>query len=150
MKKIILLAAVCVFFAACGGDDGLTPTPQKPPKQEETTEVKAADIVKYFGLDKQLNVNQAIEKAKADGPVEKLVGFEMIDKGIPRQHYPIVDAAGNTIGEVTSGTMSPSLKLGIGMGYVKKEFSKTDTEIFIQVRGKNLKAKVVKLPFYKK
>lgn len=66
MKKIILLAAVCVFFAACGGDDGLTPTPQKPPKQEETTEVKAADIVKYFGLDKQLNVYQAIEKAKAD------------------------------------------------------------------------------------
>lgn len=77
MKKIILLAAVCVFFAACGGDDGLTPTPQKPPKQEETTEVKAADIVKYFGLDKQLNVYQAIEKAKADLGKKTIEGKEI-------------------------------------------------------------------------
>lgn len=77
MKKIILLAAVCVFFAACGGDDGLTPTPQKPPKQEETTEVKAADIVKYFGLDKQLNVYQAIEKAKADLGKKTIDGKEI-------------------------------------------------------------------------
>lgn len=77
MKKIILLAAICVFFAACGGDDGLTPTPQKPPKQEETTEVKAADIVKYFGLDKQLNVYQAIEKAKADLGKKTIDGKEI-------------------------------------------------------------------------
>lgn len=65
MKKIILAAAICVFFAACGGDDGLTPTPQKPPTQGETTEVKAADIVKYFNLDKQLNVYQAHRKGKS-------------------------------------------------------------------------------------
>lgn len=119
----------------------------------ETTSPIAAGlgwITKLTDNKKDMVARSLIEKVKADGPVEKLVGFEMIDKGIPRQHYPIVDAAGNTIGEVTSGTMSPSLKLGIGMGYVKKEFSKTDTEIFIQVRGKNLKAKVVKLPFYKK
>lgn len=90
-----------------------------------------------------------IEKVKSEGPVSKLVGFEMVDKGIPRQHYPIVDAEGAVIGEVTSGTMSPSLKKAIGMGYVKKEFSKAGTEIYIQVRGKNLKALVVKVPFYK-
>ena len=73
----------------------------------------------------------------------------MIDKGIPRQHYPILDAEGNTIGEVTSGTQSPSLKMAIGMGYVPAAFAKADTEIFISIRDKALKAKVVKLPFYK-
>ena len=77
MKKIILAAAICVFFAACGGDDGLTPTPQKPPTQGETTEVKAADIVKYFNLDKQLNVYQAIEKAKADLGKKTIDGKEI-------------------------------------------------------------------------
>ena len=82
MKKIILLAAICVFFAACGGDDGLTPTPQKPPKQEETTEVKAADIVKYFGLDKQLNVYQAIEKAKAGLGKKTIDGKEIEVKAV--------------------------------------------------------------------
>jgi aminomethyltransferase len=73
----------------------------------------------------------------------------MIDKGIPRQHYDICDASGNVIGEVTSGTMSPSLNKAIGMGYVKDEFSKIDSEIYIQIRGKLLKAKIVKIPFYK-
>lgn len=87
---------------------------------------------------------------KADGIVRKLVGFEMVDKGIPRQHYEIVDSEGEVIGEVTSGTMSPMMKIGIGMGYVKPEFSKPDTEIFINIRNKNIKAKVVKLPIYKK
>ena len=89
-------------------------------------------------------------KHKAEGTGRKLVGFEMIDRGIPRQHYEIADAAGNVMGEVTSGTMSPMMKVGIGMGYVKTEFSKVGTEIFIVVRGKLLKAKVVKLPIYKK
>ncbi|MCB9262414.1 MAG: glycine cleavage system aminomethyltransferase GcvT [Flavobacteriales bacterium] len=86
-------------------------------------------------------------KIKADKPTKKLVGFEMIDRGIPRQHYPIVDAAGNTIGEVTSGTQSPSLDKAIGMGYVKADFSKLGSEIFVEIRGKALKAEVVKLPF---
>ena len=87
---------------------------------------------------------------KEKGVSKKLVGFEMIERGIPRQHYPIVDADGNTIGEVTSGTQSPSLNKAIGMGYVKTEFSKPDTEIFILIREKPIKAKVVTLPFLKK
>jgi len=89
-----------------------------------------------------------LEKQKAEGVSRKLVGFELLDKGIARQHYPVLDADGNTIGEVTSGTMSPSLKKPIGMAYVKSEFAKIGTEIFIEIRGKALKAAVVKRPFY--
>jgi aminomethyltransferase len=89
------------------------------------------------------------EKLKNEGVDKRLRGFEMIDKGIPRQHYEICDANGNLIGEVTSGTMSPSLKQAIGMGYVKDEFSKFDSEIYIKIRNKLLKAKIVKIPFYK-
>jgi aminomethyltransferase len=88
-----------------------------------------------------------LEKQKAEGIKNRLIGFELVDKGIPRQHYNILDADGNIIGEVTSGTMSPSLKKPIGMGYVKTEFAKTGTEIFIEIRGKTLKAIVVKRPF---
>ncbi len=91
----------------------------------------------------------ALLKQKTEGVSKKLVGFEMVDKGIPRQHYPILDAEGNTIGEVTSGTQAPSLKTAIGMGYVPASYAKADTEIFISIRDKSLKAKVVKLPFYK-
>jgi len=91
----------------------------------------------------------ALLKQKTEGVQKKLVGFEMIDKGIPRQHYPILNADGKEIGEVTSGTQSPSLKIAIGMGYVATEYAKTDMEIFISVRDKSLKAKIVKLPFYK-
>jgi aminomethyltransferase len=91
----------------------------------------------------------ALLKHKTDGVSKKLVGFEMIDKGIPRQHYPILDADGNVIGEVTSGTQSPSLKQAIGMGYVPTAMAKADTEIFISIRDKAIKAKIVKLPFYK-
>ncbi|TVQ92925.1 MAG: glycine cleavage system aminomethyltransferase GcvT [Bacteroidetes bacterium] len=90
-----------------------------------------------------------LEKQKQEGVARKLIGFELLDKGIARQHYPIQDAEGNVIGEVTSGTMSPSLKKPIGMGYVKSEFAKTGTEIFVEIRGKALKAVVVKKPFYK-
>ena len=88
-------------------------------------------------------------KQKEEGVTRRLRGFEMIDRGIPRQHYEICDADGNTIGEVTSGTMSPMLNVGIGLGYVKTGFTKFDTEIYIKVRNKLLKAKVVRLPFYK-
>jgi len=84
---------------------------------------------------------------KTNGPTKKLVGFEMIDRGIPRQHYPIKDAQGNLIGEVTSGTQSPSLNKAIGMGYVSTAYSKVDQEIFIEIREKLVKAKVVKIPF---
>ena len=89
-------------------------------------------------------------KQKKEGVTKKLVGFEMVDKGIPRHEYEIVDEHNNKIGHVTSGTMSPMMKIGVGMGYVKTEFSKTDSIIYIKIRDKVLKAKVVKFPFYKK
>lgn len=87
-------------------------------------------------------------KEKADGLKRKLVGFEMIDRGIPRKDYPIVNAKGENIGIVTSGTQSPSLDKAIGLGYVSWENRQIDTEIFIEVRNKHIKAKVVKLPFW--
>lgn len=95
-------------------------------------------------------INRAyIENHKTNGVTRRLRGFEMIDKGIPRQHYEICDAEGNNIGEVTSGTMAPSLKKAIGMGYVKAEHAKFGSEIYIKVRNKMLKAEIVKIPFYK-
>jgi aminomethyltransferase len=89
-------------------------------------------------------------KQKNEGVDRRLKGFVMIDRGIPRQHYEVVDENGNVIGEVTSGTMSPMLKQGIGMAYLAKGFWKPDTEISIRIRNKDLKAKVVNLPFYNK
>jgi len=95
-------------------------------------------------IDKDYLANQ-----KEAGLSRRLCAFEMVDKGIPRQGYPIVDAEGNEIGVVTSGTMSPSLKMAIGLGYVNLPTNKVGNEIFISVRNKSLKASVVKLPFYK-
>ncbi len=88
-------------------------------------------------------------KQKIEGTSHKLVGFEMVDKGIPRHGYEIVDVQGNKIGEVTSGTMGPSVKIPVGMGYVPTSLSKEGSEIHIKIREKILKAKVVKFPFYK-
>ena len=90
------------------------------------------------------------EKLKNEGVKQRLKGFEMIDKGIPRQHYEVCDSLGNVIGEVTSGTMGPSIGKAVGMAYIKEEFSKLGTEIYIKVRDKLLKAVIVKTPFYKK
>jgi aminomethyltransferase len=90
-----------------------------------------------------------LQKQKEEGVKKRLRGFVMIDKGIPRQHYEICDQAGNVIGEVTSGTMGPSVKQAIGMGYIATPHAAFDNEIFIRVRNKLLKAKIVKLPFYK-
>ncbi len=105
-------------------------------------------ITKFTDYKDFINKASLLEQKKQGTP-RKLVGFEMIDNGIPRQHYEIADNQGNIMGVVTSGTMSPSLKVGIGMGYVKTEFSKPDTEINIIIRNKPVRAKVVKLPFYK-
>ena len=91
----------------------------------------------------------ALEKQKAEGVSRKLVGFEMIDRGIPRHGYALLNEAGEPIGQVTSGTMSPMRKIGIGMGYVKTEYSKPGTEIYLDNRGRKLKAQVVKPPFRK-
>jgi len=90
-----------------------------------------------------------LKAQKEAGVTKKLVAFEMIDRGIPRLDYPIVDADGNSIGIVTSGTMGPSVKKAIGLGYVTIENSKVDSEIFLDIRNKKIAAKVVKLPFYK-
>lgn len=93
-------------------------------------------------------INSENLKAQKEAGVEKkLVGFEMIERGIPRHDYPIVDNEGNEIGVVTSGTMSPSMNKGIGMGYVPTELSSPDSEILVQIRNKQIKAKVVKMPF---
>jgi aminomethyltransferase len=90
-----------------------------------------------------------LEKQKREGVKRKLTGFEMEERGIPRQHYEVVDSKGAKIGEVTSGTMSPMLKTGIGLAYIKPEFHDPGKEIFIRIRNKDLKAKVTSLPFYK-
>jgi len=89
-------------------------------------------------------------KQKNEGTSRRLKGFIMLDRGIPRQHYDVVNGAGEKIGEVTSGTMSPVLKQGIGMGYLSKGYWKSGTEIFVRIRNKDMKAMVVDLPFYKK
>jgi aminomethyltransferase len=92
----------------------------------------------------------ALKEQKEKGVDKKLVGFEMIDRGIPRHDYTISDSDGNIIGKVTSGTQSPSLQKAIGMGYVKTSFAKEGTDININIRDKAIKAKVVKIPFLKK
>jgi aminomethyltransferase len=96
---------------------------------------------------KDFTNSASIKAQKEAGIKKKLVGFKMIDKGIPRHDYPIKDAAGNIIGKVTSGTQSPMLSIGIGLGYVTSEHSSVGSEIFIEVRGKALKAVVSKMPF---
>lgn len=90
-----------------------------------------------------------LENQKTEGTVRKLVGFEMIDRGIPRHGYELMTAEGEPMGIVTSGTMSPIRKIGIGMGYVKPEYSKVGTEICIDMRGRKLKAVIVRPPFRK-
>ncbi len=93
------------------------------------------------------------DKLKAEkeaGVKRKLVGFEMIDRGIPRHDYKVIDANGNEIGKVTSGTQGPSVKKAIGLAYVTVDHAAVDSEIFIEIRDKGVKAKVVKFPFYKK
>ena len=96
-------------------------------------------------------VNSAALKAQKDaGLTRKLVGFSMVDRGIPRSHYELCTADGTVVGEVTSGTQSPTLGKGIGMGYVPTELSKPGTEIFVKVRDKLVKAEVVKVPFLTK
>ncbi|MAZ29425.1 MAG: glycine cleavage system protein T [Cytophagaceae bacterium] len=93
--------------------------------------------------------SKALLAQKENGPERKLVGFELEGRGIPRHGYDIVDADGNKVGDVTSGTMSPSLGKGIGLGYVNAALAKAESRIFIQVRKNTIPATVVKLPFYK-
>ncbi|TND09088.1 MAG: aminomethyltransferase [Bacteroidetes bacterium] len=117
---------------------------------DDTTSPIEAGLGWITKFNKEFTDKALLSEQKEKGVSRKLVGFEMIDRGIPRHDYEIADAAGNIIGKVTSGTQSPSLQKGIGMGYVQTTFSKPETEIFIKIRDKALKAKVAKIPFYKK
>jgi len=117
---------------------------------DDTTSPIEAGLGWITSFKKDFIAKDIHQKIKEEGPKKKLVGFEMIDRGIPRQHYPIQDVDGNVIGEVTSGTQSPSLNLGIGMGYVSTENAKIGTEIMIAIRDRVLKAKIVKTPFLNK
>lgn len=117
---------------------------------DDTTSPLEAGLGWITKFTKDFVDSEFLKKQKEDGVKRKLVAFEMIDRGIPRHDYPIQDATGNVIGKVTSGTMSPSMKVGIGLGYVTTEHTALDSEIFIEIREKGVKAKVVKLPFYKK
>ena len=99
---------------------------------------------------KNLIGRELIESHRRNGVGRKLIGFEMIDRGIPRQHYKILNSEDEIIGEVTSGTMSPSLRVGIGMGYVSTPLATPNATIHIDVRGRLLRARVVKPPFYRR
>lgn len=103
-----------------------------------------------FAEGKAFTNRTELERQKKDGVSRKLCGFELQEKGIPRHGYDIIDTGGNTIGVVTSGTLSPTLRKGIGLGYIKPEFATVETDIQIQIRNKAIPAKVVKPPFRKK
>lgn len=117
---------------------------------DDTTSPIEAGLGWVTKFTKEFTNSAALLAQKEAGVTRKLVGFEMIDRGIPRHDYVVVDADGNQIGKVTSGTQSPSLQKAIGIAYVAKEFAKEGTEIFIDIRNNKVKAKVVKFPFLKK
>ena len=114
---------------------------------DDTTSPLEAGLGWITKFSKPFTNSVYFEKQKADGLTKKLVGFEMLDKGIARHDYEIKDSEGVVIGKVTSGTQSPTLGKAIGMGYVNTKFAATDSEIYISVRNTLIKAKVVKMPF---
>ncbi|MBI2722254.1 MAG: glycine cleavage system aminomethyltransferase GcvT [Bacteroidetes bacterium] len=117
---------------------------------DDTTSPIEAGLGWITKFTKDFTNRTAIEEQKKNGVSKKLVGFEMIDRGIPRHNYPIADSTGKIIGKVTSGTQSPTLNKAIGMGYVQTEWAKPESEIFIIIREKPIKARIAKLPFLKK
>lgn len=114
---------------------------------DDTTSPLEAGLGWITKFTKDFTAKEILQQQKAAGVTRKLVGFEMIDRGIPRHDYLIKDAAGNIIGKVTSGTQAPSLNKGIGMGYVSVSHAALDSEIFIDIRNTPVRAKVVKTPF---
>ncbi|MCB2378176.1 glycine cleavage system aminomethyltransferase GcvT [Hymenobacter sp. BT635] len=116
---------------------------------DDTTSPLEAGLGWITKFTKEFTNSASLKAQKEQGVTRKLVAFLMDGPGIPRSHYELVNEAGEKIGEVTSGTQSPSLSKGIGLGYVKTEFSTPGSQIFVQVRGKNFPATVVKLPFVK-
>lgn len=117
---------------------------------DDTTSPFEAGLGWVTKFTKEFTNSAALLAEKETGVARKLVGFEMVDRGIPRHDYIVVDAEGNQIGKVTSGTQSPSLQKAIGIAYVTKDFAKEGTEIFIDIRNNKVKAKIVKFPFLKK
>lgn len=117
---------------------------------DDTTSPLEAGLGWITKFTKDFVDSERLKAQKEAGVSRKLVGFEMIDRGIPRHDYRVLDAAGNVIGKVTSGTQGPSVKKAIGLAYVTVENAAVDTEIFIEIRDKGVKAKVVKFPFYQK
>ena len=116
----------------------------------DTTSPLEAGLGWITKFDKTFTNSDQLLQQKEAGVARKLVGFEMIERGIPRHDYEICDVQGNIVGIVTSGTQSPSLGIAIGMGYVPTALATVDSEIYIRIRNKDIKAKVVKMPFYKK
>ncbi|MGA9269506.1 MAG: glycine cleavage system aminomethyltransferase GcvT [Lutimonas sp.] len=116
---------------------------------DETTSPIEAGLGWITKFTKDFTNSDALLKQKEEGVIRRLRAFEMKERGIPRQGYEIVDENGESLGKVTSGTMSPSLKKGIGMGYVNTSHTKFGTEIFVRIRNKDIPAEIVKLPFYK-
>jgi aminomethyltransferase len=116
---------------------------------DDTTSPIEAGLGWITKFTKEFTASDIIQSHKTNGTGRKLVGFVLEERAIPRHDYEVCDAEGRVIGKVTSGTQSPSLKIPIGMAYVETDFSKVDSEIYIKVRDKLSKAKVVKLPFYK-
>lgn len=113
----------------------------------DTTSPLEAGLGWITKFTKEFTNSAALAKQKAEGVTKKLVGFEMLERGIPRHDYLIKDAAGNQIGVVTSGTQAPSLNKAIGLGYVATAHAAVDSEIYIDIRNSLVKAKVVKAPF---
>lgn len=116
---------------------------------DDTTSPIEAGLGWITKFTKDFTNSAALKAQKENGITRKLVGFELVDRGIPRHDHPVLDAAGAVVGKVTSGTMSPSLQKAIGMAYVPKAMSAEGSELWIDVRGKALKGRVVKLPFLK-
>jgi aminomethyltransferase len=116
---------------------------------DDTTSPLEAGLGWVTKFTKDFTAKAFLERQKAEGVTRRLVGFEMIDKGIPRHDYVIADQGGRPVGKVTSGTQAPSLQKAIGLGYVEKGLAALDTPIWIQVRDKLLEAKVVRVPFSK-
>lgn len=159
-------AAVWRALLAAGGDEGLVPVglgardtlrfEARLPLygQELSREISPleAGLGFFVKLDKGEFIGRdALVKQKEAGLPRKLAGIEMIDRGIPRSHYPVYAGPdGEQIGEVTTGTQSPTLKRNVGLALLKREYSTPDTEVWVEIRGKRLKAKVVKTPFYKR
>ncbi len=99
---------------------------------------------------KEFTASKKLQEQKMKGVEKKLIGFELEERGVPRSHYDIVDAQGQKIGYVTSGTLSPSLNKGIGLGYIATAYANPGEKIYILVRNKSLSAKIIKLPFFKR